>query len=111
MATKTEFPERARPFDPTHGYLTVQRNLDLLRDAFDTEANTIIRGTSTVLSGTTTIIAVHGLNKALYSVALTPLADPGARVWVSNKTGSQFQINISAAPGINVPFDWIVKGD
>lgn len=107
---KTEFPTRPRR-DDTHGHMTVWQMVEFLRDQYDKFRNSVGSGTSTVTNGNTVLIVNHGLSAASYHVSLTPLADPGGRFWVTNKTATSFQINLQvAAPVAGVPFDWIVKG-
>lgn len=108
----TNFPKRARRNDPK-GWMVVQDNLDFLRDQFDALLGKIKRGVATIASGGTATTVVHGLGSASYSIAVTPIGDFGAgnRWWVSGKTATQFQINISAALGATLVFDWLVKGD
>lgn len=107
---KTEFPTRARR-DDRNGHMVVQQLLEFLRDQFDKFQNNTIRGTSTVLATQTTLVVSHGLGNPTFSVVAVPLLDPGGRYWLSNKTATQFQINLqTAAPVGGIPFDWIVKG-
>jgi hypothetical protein len=107
----TEFPVRARREDPV-GWMTVQRMVEFLRDAFDGFVNDFVRGQATITSGNTAVTVNHGLNRSTYSVGLAPTADPGGRFWISGKTAAQFTINISVAAGIGgAPFDWLAKGD
>ncbi len=53
---KTEFPERASPDNPD-GYLIIQRNLEFLRDAFDSK-----------FSGAPAVAGSRGGNAALTSL-------------------------------------------
>lgn len=70
------------------------------------------QGSSTVPAAGTFVDVPHSLGVALHRVFITPTLDPGARYWVSNKTATQFRINLSAvAPAGGIPFDWMVKGD
>lgn len=67
MATKTEFPERARVDNPD-GYLVVQRNLEFLRDQFDGKFDqgltiTGSRGGNVALANLLTALASLGLIK------------------------------------------------
>jgi hypothetical protein len=106
----TEFPERARRGD-TNGHMVVQDMLYFLRDAFDSFIAKVARGQATIPNTATSVVAALGTTMATYSVAITPLSDPGGRVWVSNKTSTQFQINSSvAAPLAGIVFDWVAKG-
>lgn len=69
-------------------------------------------GTATVPAGSATLLVSHGLGSSAYRVTITPLVDPTLRWWVSNKTASQFQMNLSAnAPAGGVSFDWLAKAD
>jgi hypothetical protein len=69
-------------------------------------------GIATVPNGSANVIVTHGLGTPSYRVALVPnLVDAGQRWWVSGKTATQFQINLTAAAVGNIGFDWIVKGD
>jgi hypothetical protein len=107
---KTEFPTRPRRGD-RNGHMVVWQMLQFLRDQFDKFTASVGRGTSTVLQGQTTLTVTHGLGASTYSVAASPLVNPGGNWWISNKTATQFQINLAvAAPVGGVPFDWIVKG-
>jgi len=91
--------------------MTVQSMLEYLRDKFDGLQNKFLTGTSTVLQGNTTLVVTHGLGSATYSVVATPTVNPGGSWWISNKTSSQFQLNLAvAAPLGGVPFEWSVKG-
>jgi hypothetical protein len=91
--------------------MVVQAMLEYLRDKFDSFQNGVLRGTSSVVAGTTTLVVTHSLGSSTYSVAASPLVNPGGAWWLSNKTGSQFQINLAvAAPVGGVAFDWVVKG-
>ena len=110
MANTTEFPTRARRGDE-HGYMIVQQNLEFLRDKFDATRVSILRGQATVGVGTTTLVVTHSLGSSTYSVVASPLVNPGGNWWISNKSATQFQLNLAvAAPVGGVPFDWIVKG-
>lgn len=107
---RTEFPTRARR-DDRNGHMVVQSMLEFLRDQFDKTWNGVKQGTSTVPNTATTLVVTHALGSATYAVVATPLLDPGGRWWISNKTSSQFQINLqTAAPVGGIPFDWIVRG-
>jgi len=91
--------------------MVVQSMLEYLRDKFDGFQNGFARGTSVVLVGATTLVVTHSLGNPTYSVVATPLNNPGGNWWISNKTGTQFQINLAvAAPVGGVTFDWSVKG-
>lgn len=106
----TTFARSPKRDDP-NGHMTVQANLDQLRDAFDASVGKFKQGTSTVTSANTSLVVTHGLGAATHQVMLTPLVDPAGRWWVSNKTATQFQINLQvAAPVGGIQFDWVVKG-
>lgn len=69
-------------------------------------------GTAAVPAGSPSVLVSHGLGSSAYRVMITPLVDPTLRWWVSNKTASQFQMNLSAnAPAGGVSFDWLAKAD
>lgn len=108
----TLFPLRAKRGDPENGYMVVQQMVEFLRDTFDKFTATFTRGSATVTNGNTTVVVPLTANVgAVYSVGLTPLADPGGRFWVSGKTSSQFVINLGvAAPVAGIAFDWTAKG-
>lgn len=106
----TEFPQRARRGDD-NGHMVVQENLYFLRDTFDQSLAKILGGSATILSGAAFVDVTFTPSLAIYFVAISPLADPGGRVWVSNKASSQFRINSTiAAPVAGLPFDWVLKG-
>lgn len=107
---KTEFPTRARRGDP-NGHMVVQQLLEFLRDQFDKYVAKVTRGTTTVAQGATTALVVHGLGNPTNTVVASPGVDPAGTWWVSNKTATQFQLNLAvAAPIGGVPFEWIVRG-
>lgn len=109
----TLFPLRARrDQDPSQGVQIVQQMVEFLRDVFDKFTNTVVRGNTTMLATATTVVVSFATQPGtVYSVAVTPLADPGGRVWVSAKSASGFTINSSvAAPVGGLAFDWIAKG-
>lgn len=105
------FPFRVnRNTDPVDAIQKLQQLLEFLRDEIEKIVAKTMRGSSSVAAAATTVIVTHGFNQPSYSVALTPLADPGGRFWASNKTSNDFQINLqTAAPGGGVPFDWILS--
>lgn len=111
--SKLVLPERARRDDVLHGHMTVQDNLDRVLDSLNALDAKLKRGSATIVPPATTVLAVHNLGSPSYGAVVTPTADVGAglRWWISNKTATQFQINLSAAPAGNVPFEWVVKGD
>lgn len=69
-------------------------------------------GTGTVLSGNTSIVVAHGLEKtpALTDIQITPAEDPTNIVsfwWISGVGASNFTINVDADPGAsNLDFAW-----
>lgn len=89
----------------------MQRNIEFLADEYRKFRDKFKQGSATITAGNTFVDVTHSLNKATNRVIVTPIADPGGRVWVSNKTANAMRINISAAAGGNIPFDWIVRGD
>lgn len=98
--------------DDPNGHMTVWANLQDLRDYLDGFIGKFKGGTATVAQGATTAVVTHGLGIASYRVSLSAQVDPGGRYWISNKTGSAFQINLQVAAPVNgIPFDWLVKGD
>lgn len=103
------FPVRARRGDP-NGHMVVQQMLEFLRDEVDKLGGKFALGNATISNPATSVIVIHGLNISTYSVVLTPLADPVNRWWISNKTATQFQINVSATPSVSLSFNWLVKG-
>jgi hypothetical protein len=91
--------------------MIVQDMLFFLRDAFDTFANKVARGSATISLGNTTVVVTMLTGLTTYSVEVTPTSNPGGYWWVSGKTPTQFQINLAvAAPALGVGFDWVVKG-
>lgn len=109
MPTTTNFPFRARR-DDDFGWMKVQQLLEFLRDVVDKLQNSRSRGSATIAQGSTTLLVSHGLSTPSYSVGVIPLVNPGGNVWASNKTASQFQVNVSvAAPVGGIPFDWFVQ--
>jgi len=110
MTNSTPFPVRARRPDP-HGHMVVQSMLEYLRDRFDAFTNRLIHGSVTVPQPTTTLVVTHGLGSPNYAVQLTPTTSYNGNWWVSSKTSSSFQINLSnPAPSGGASFDWIVEG-
>jgi len=63
-------------------------------------------GTATVLAGSTSVSVSHGLATTPTRVLITPVNDPGGRVWVSAVGASTFTINITTAPAVDVDFYW-----
>ena len=107
----TQFPFNAKRGDPENGYMVVQQMVLFLRDAFDTFTGKVLRGNNTVLQAATTVVCTLPATLAVYSVAATPLVNPGGNWWISGKTTTQFTINLAvAAPVGGIAFDWIVKG-
>jgi hypothetical protein len=106
-------PDRQPRHDDPNAAMTVWQILLLFFDWINSNYVAQFKsGSSTVPNGSTTLVVSHGLGVASYRAELTPLQDPGGRYWVSNKTGSQFQINLSVvAPVGGIAFDWLVKGD
>jgi len=91
--------------------MTVQSMLEYLRDKYDGFQNKFLTGNATVLQGNTTLLVTHGLGNPTYAVVVSPTVNPGGNWWISNKTASQFQLNLAvAAPVGGVPFEWQVKG-
>ena len=103
------FPFRARRGDP-NGHMVVQQLLEFLRDEVEKLGGTFAIGNATITNPATSVVVVHGLDTSTYSVVITPLSDPVNRYWVSNKTATQFQINVSATPAVSLAFNWLVKG-
>lgn len=76
--------------------------------------NTDNSGTATVAAASTTVTVVHGLlntgrTPSEKHITLTPTSSLGAaaRYWVSNVTGTNFQINVDVAPGgADATFAW-----
>lgn len=91
--------------------MTVQRNLEFLRDAFDKNVAKIVFGTTTVPQGATNVVASHTLGASTYAAVATPQVNPGGNWWISNKATTSFQLNLAvAAPVGGITFDWILKG-
>ena len=73
-------------------------------------------GTATVNSGSTSVVVSHALGTTSFVAIVTPTngnvpAAWGAPAvpWISNKTPTQFTINLPAAPSANETLDWMVK--
>lgn len=66
-------------------------------------------GTATVANGQTTVVVTHGLATTPARVYVTPtLLSNAASFWVTNKTSTQFTINVNADPGAGTAtFDWM----
>lgn len=106
----TNFPTRSRR-DDQYGHKVVEANLDFLRDVFDKAEAKRLGGTATIAVGATSIVVTHGLGNGNFQVAITPLADPTVRYWVTAKSSTSFTISLSAAaPAGGVAFDWILRG-
>ena len=82
-------------------------------------ANTIVKynkgyptensGTATIAAGNTSVTVNHGLASTPSKVLVTPLGDPGDRYYVTNITGTSFDIVIATAPSSDVPFAWYAE--
>lgn len=72
----------------------------------DTFISSISKGTVTLLSNTQTIVVNHGLS-GIPKVIIESDDLRGSLHWITNKTVTQFTINIDAPQNINVNFDWI----
>lgn len=106
----TNFPVRARRDDP-NGHMTVQTMLEFLRDEFDRQIGKFKSGSASITSPATSVTVTHGMGTALYQVVAVPVnGDVGSRWWISNKTATQFVINVQTTPGTTAIFDWITKG-
>lgn len=65
-------------------------------------------GTATIVSGDTSVVVTHGLAKTPTGVQVTPtLLSNANKFWVTNKTSTQFTINVDGDPGEGTAkFDW-----
>ena len=107
--TITQFPQRPRI---QGSWWMVWYNLQWFASSiFDVFQNKFQTGSVTISNPATSAL-VTGLSVGSYQAIITPLGDPGAGVrwWVSGKTTSQFQINVSATPAVSLTFDWFIKG-
>jgi len=64
-------------------------------------------GTATIPEGSTSVIVNHGLADTPSIVTITPNKD--TRFWVTDKTSSQFTINIPSSITGGVSFDWYAE--
>lgn len=104
------FPQRVKTNDE-NPWATLQNNLEYLADLFDKFQGAQAKGTATITNGNTFVDVSFTSTITTPAVVVTPLADPGARYWISNRTGAGFRINQGvAAPVAGVGYDWIAKG-
>jgi len=95
-----------------------------INTVYDQFAGKFLVGGAIVPAGTTSVTVVHNLGVPQYAVILTPYGAPapggtdlwglgssaGSGYWVSNKTSTQFVINLAnPAPTGGTSFDWMVK--
>lgn len=70
------------------------------------------RGVATITAAATTVNVAHGLSvqPALSKITVVPTSNIGSSVkfWVNNPSASQFTINASPAPGVDITFNWQV---
>jgi len=107
----TTFPQSPTRFNDAAGIAwTIWQNILWSTSVvFDVFVNKFDEGNAVVAAGQTFVAVGHGLAVSNYAVVVTPTADPGSRFWVSNKTSTQFRINLQTAPGGAVAFDWSAK--
>lgn len=93
--------------------MTVQKNVDQVVDHINKTAAKLQAGTATITNPATTVVVGHPFDTTAFKVTITPTVDLGAgvRFWVSNKTTTNFTINVSAAPAVSFTFDWIARED
>jgi hypothetical protein len=105
-----QFPQRLTKFSED-AWVVLQNNLDYLSDLFDKFTAKQAKGTSTITNGNTFVDVNLTSPITSPSVVITPVADPGGRFWISNRTSGGFRINQGvAAPVGGVGYDWIAKG-
>ena len=111
MPTPTYFEQSAHP-GQADGHMTVQRMLRwFANNVYDKFVGKFVHGTATVPATATTVVVTHNLGSTTYQVILQQLLNLSGTFWVSNKTSSQFTINLSvAAPTGGATFDWFLKG-
>ena len=63
-------------------------------------------GKATITAGSTSVTVNHGLASKPSKVQVTPLSDPGAYWYVTNRTDTSFDIVLSTAPTSDVTFAW-----
>lgn len=107
-------------FGGTTAVLAVDGNGDLTTQGIALSGNLTLgghfigsadtRGQVTVTAGTTS--ANYTFSSAYASaphVVATPTSNPGAHYWVSNVTTTGFTVNMAAAPGVDVAFNFQVQ--
>lgn len=105
-----QFPQRITK-DSEDSWVVLQNNLDFLSNLFDLFQNKFLKGTATVTNGNTFVDVSFSTTITNPAVVITPVADPGGRFWISNRTSGGFRINQGvAAPVAGVAYDWIAKG-
>jgi hypothetical protein len=105
-----QFPQRLTKLSD-NAWVVLQNNLDYLADLFDKFTGKQTKGTSTITNGNTFVDVNFSSPITNPAVVVTPVADPGGRVWISNRTSGGFRINQGvAAPVGGVAYDWIAKG-
>lgn len=105
-----QFPQRVTKLTED-AWVVLQNNLDFLANLFDVFQNKQAKNTSTITNGNTFVDVNFASPITNPSVVVTPVADPGARYWISNRTSAGFRINQGvAAPVAGVAYDWIAKG-
>lgn len=105
-----QFPQRVTKLSDD-AWVVLQNNLDFLANLFDLFQNKQAKGASTITNGNTFVDVNFATPITNPAVVVTPVADPGGRVWISNRTNGGFRINQgAAAPVGGVAYDWIAKG-
>jgi len=66
-------------------------------------------GQVVILANATSVNVNHDLMCTPKKVLVTPLAQPPGLIWVNNITNTQFTINISTAPSIDLPVAWYAE--
>lgn len=75
------------------------------------DARTKNQGTATITAAATSVAVTHGIYSTPGIVQVTPTASLGtaAKFWVSSIGGTTFTINVDAAPGASVTFNWVAR--
>jgi len=66
-------------------------------------------GTATIAAGATSVTVSHGLSATPTQVLITPIEDPGDRVWVSTVGSTSFNINIATTQTVDKSFYWLAE--
>lgn len=80
-------------------------SFDVLVNAQDIDSR--VMSFPTITAGTTSVDVVHNLDKATneYAVSVTPHGEQGLNFYITNKTTTQFTLNLQVAPISDVDFD------